>query len=243
MALPDAATVNRALLGLLADGEVHDKDDILSSLAQGLALAPTDLDERHPGGRSKFAVLIDFAKVRLGLKGLIRRVAAGKYQITPIGSEEVSRWGTQPPAEDTETAISVGQPSTDIGDDINEERELRTALRDNLEQLEEGLKFIEEERCVKFGYALGYIDILAQDKSGATVVIELKKGEADHHAVGQVASYMGALFEHGAPVRGLLVAYGFSDRAVAAARVVRDLELHRYGHHFRFERIPRPSDS
>lgn len=85
----------------------------------------------------------------------IRRVAAGKYQITPIGSEEVSRWGTQPPAEDTETAISVGQPSTDIGDDINEERELRTALRDNLEQLEEGLKFIEEERCVKFGYALG----------------------------------------------------------------------------------------
>lgn len=50
MALPDAATVNRALLGLLADGEVHDKDDILSSLAQGLALAPTDLDDSEGSG-------------------------------------------------------------------------------------------------------------------------------------------------------------------------------------------------
>jgi RecB family endonuclease NucS len=131
-----------------------------------------------------------------------------------------------------------------LGEDMDEEDEMRKALRDNLEQLEQGLKFVQEERYVKFGATeFGYIDIVAQDKAGMTVVIELKKGDADYHAVSQVASYMGAFQEEGTAVRGMLIAYGFSHRALAAARMVNDLELHRYGHLFRFEKIPQPSGS
>lgn len=232
MSLPDSAKIDRALLALLGDGEVHDSEDIVPSLAGKLALTPADLNERHPSGRSKFGVLIDFAKVHLGQRGLVRKVATKRYQITPAGSEVVSRWGAEPQPEGTEPVISGGQPRTDIGDDIDEESELKNAIRGSMEQLETGLRFIEEEKFVKFGF----IDIVAQDKSGMTVIIELKKGEADYHAVGQVASYMGAVSEDGAAVRGMLIGYGFSPRAVAAARMVRGLELHRYGHHFRFER-------
>lgn len=235
MAFPDGGGLDRALLQRLANQEVHEDDDIVAELAKGFDLTTAELAERLKNGRSKFGNLIDFAKGRLKLQGLIHRVGAKRYQITSAGLEELSRWGTQiPEPEGQETA----EPS-EIGDGIDGERELKEALRDNLEQLEEGLKFVEVERYVKFGF----IDIVAQDKSGTTVVIELKKGEADHHAVGQVASYMGALLEDGVPVRGMLIAYSFSHRGVAAASVVRDLELHRYGHHFRFERVAQRSGS
>jgi hypothetical protein len=52
------------------------------------------------------------------------------------------------------------------------ERDLQTALRKNIEQLEHGLKIIDggkEQRV-----AAGYIDITAEDEHGNTVVIELK---------------------------------------------------------------------
>jgi RecB family endonuclease NucS len=39
--------------------------------------------------------------------------------------------------------------------------------------------------------AAGFIDIMAEDKQGATVVIELKAGIADYNAVAQLLSYMG----------------------------------------------------
>jgi RecB family endonuclease NucS len=88
----------------------------------------------------------------------------------------------------------------DLGDEFPIERELKRALKGNMQQLEEGLKFVEEERFVGFGF----VDIVAQDKNGVTVVIELKKGEADHRDVGQVASYVGEISSRdGNSVRGM----------------------------------------
>jgi RecB family endonuclease NucS len=122
----------------------------------------------------------------------------------------------------------------DLGDEFPIERELKRALKGNMQQLEEGLKFVEEERFVGFGF----VDIVAQDKNGVTVVIELKKGEADHRDVRQVASYAGEISSRdGYSVRGMLIAYGFSPRCITAARIVRELELRRYGYHFNFEKV------
>jgi RecB family endonuclease NucS len=111
------------------------------------------------------------------------------------------------------------------------ERDLQNALRDNIDQLELGLKVIATEQSV----ASGRIDITAEDKDGATVVIELKAVEADRDAVAQLLAYIGDLMDDNRKtVRGILVAPSFSARAISAALAAR-VELKRYSFRFSFE--------
>lgn len=113
------------------------------------------------------------------------------------------------------------------------ERDLQKALRENIEQLEPGLRIIDGgvERIVD----AGRIDITAEDRDGALVVIELKAGRADLRAVGQVLSYMGtAAPGEDRPVRGMLVAGDFDERAEMAARAVPHLTLRTYSFQFAF---------
>jgi endonuclease len=124
------------------------------------------------------------------------------------------------------------------------ERELQEALRRNIEQLERGLTIIDggNERKV----ASGFIDITARDRSGATVVIELKKaGVSDRNAIGQILGYMGNLMEEGSQsVSGILVAGEFSPAIIAAAKVVPNLSLLRYTFRFSFDIIsPGPAQT
>jgi hypothetical protein len=116
------------------------------------------------------------------------------------------------------------------------ERDLQNALRANIDQLEPGLTVIDggNERKV----ASGFIDITARDRSGATVVIELKKaGASDRDAIGQILGYIGDLMESTESVRGILVAGEFSPRVIAAARAVPNLSLVKYSFRFSFEII------
>jgi len=113
------------------------------------------------------------------------------------------------------------------------ERDLQTALRASIAQLEDGLVIIDggTERNVPSGR----IDILAQDRSGAQVVIELKAVRAGREAIAQILSYMGDIQEQGASaVRGILVAPEFDDRALSAARMARGLFLVTYAYKFSF---------
>ncbi len=115
------------------------------------------------------------------------------------------------------------------------EKDLQSALRAHISQLEPGLTIIDNgtERCVPSGR----IDILARDTAGKIVVIELKAVKAPRDAVAQVLAYMGDIqSETGTPVRGILVAPGFDSRAISAARVVPTLELHTYAFTFAFTR-------
>ena len=68
------------------------------------------------------------------------------------------------------------------------ERDLQIALRCNIEQLEQGLKIIDEgkEQITE----AGRIDITAEDKEGAIVVIELKAGTATPACITQILSYI-----------------------------------------------------
>jgi hypothetical protein len=118
------------------------------------------------------------------------------------------------------------------------ERDLQAALRQHIGQLESGLKVVDggKEKVVPSGR----IDIMAEDLSGTAVAIELKAGEADRDAVAQVLAYMGDLTDGGKSARGILVAGGFSSRAVAAASVVPRLRLKKYSFKFSFEDISKP---
>ncbi len=69
----------------------------------------------------------------------------------------------------------------------------------------------------------------------SNVVIELKAGAADRDAIGQILSYMGDLTDGTPRLRGIIVAREFSTRASAAARVVPNIRLVRYGFRFSFD--------
>jgi hypothetical protein len=113
------------------------------------------------------------------------------------------------------------------------EADLQRALRENIDQLDSGLHIVDEgkERQV----ATGWIDILAEDRDGSLVVIELKADEARDSALTQVLGYIGALKdeEKRDDVRGVLVAREFSPRVVYAARVA-GVGLVKYGFTFNF---------
>lgn len=131
-------------------------------------------------------------------------------------------------------AEDEGDSTMDRGQLIGLERDLQAALRESIDQLEDGLEIVDggAERSV----ASGFIDITAKDEKGSIVVIELKTGIARQRAVGQILSYMGdvAEEEHGEKVRGILVAGDFDNKARAAARVVPSLSLRSYSVRFEF---------
>jgi RecB family endonuclease NucS len=114
------------------------------------------------------------------------------------------------------------------------ERDLKHALHKNIGQLETELKITDggKEQIVKYGGMAepGFIDITAEDRKGATVVIELKKGKAGRRAIGQILGYMGIRMREKKRirVRGILVAEDFSPQGIAAARPVPNLQLSRY---------------
>ncbi len=116
------------------------------------------------------------------------------------------------------------------------ERDLQSALRSNIEQLEAGLKVTDggAERITD----AGRIDITAADAEGATVIIELKAGTAAPAALTQLLAYMGAVAEQDeTDVRGLLVAGEFHPLIVSAAKAIPNVHLRRYRYNFMFEAV------
>lgn len=113
------------------------------------------------------------------------------------------------------------------------ERDLQVALRHNIHQLDANLTIIDggKERTV----ASGRTDILARDQVGR-VVLELKVGTGDTGVIGQVLAYVGDLQaeDPAEPVRGVVIAHDFTQRAISAARAG-NVQLMRYGHSFTFQ--------
>ena len=80
------------------------------------------------------------------------------------------------------------------------------------------------------------VDLLARDKDGRTVIIELKAGEAKDSSIGQIARYMGWYAQkEGTPPRAVLVASGFSEPIRYAAKAIPGLRLITYRVQFTFE--------
>jgi RecB family endonuclease NucS len=150
----------------------------------------------------------------------------------------------KPNDEGDTTFTSEVLPEVPEGDDAVEveeitfglERDLQSALRANIGQLEPGLRIIDagRERATE----AGRIDITALDDTGAVVVIELKAGMATPDAVAQILAYMGTVVEsENKPVRGILVAGDFHKRVVLASRAIPNLTLRKYAFQFRFDAV------
>jgi RecB family endonuclease NucS len=161
----------------------------------------------------------------------IRRKAVEKVKVKSETSEIVEI------AEAKEAASDIVETADARAAKFSLERDLQNALRANIEQLESGLA-INDGGKEKTGFSRGRTDILAIDANKKAVVIELKAVIADRDAISQILQYMGDLQEViGGPVRGIVIAPGFTVRAIAASKPVPGIELRKYGFNFTFTKI------
>jgi endonuclease len=173
--------------------------------------------------------------------GIVSLVREGKLDFKEIAK----RIGVSPgtvasvKAHMTMGAYGDGQEFEEIEEAIDAkfglERDFQLALRKHIDQLEQGLKIIDDgkEQTVESGR----IDVLAEDSGGTVVVIELKAGPADRETIGQVLGYMGDMMTKHKRVRGILIAGEFPAGTIAAARAVPNLRLTKYSFRFSFESV------
>lgn len=240
MKAPNRATAETTALANLPDAEIDTSD-----IPEGADWTDASRGRFHRRSTTKAVFpkrMSDEQRAEIHgllLRGLNRHAIAERVGVTPGQVSAVRAWITMRPS-----SAGIDAPVSAEGDEIVEavettfglERDLQEALRRNIAQLEPGLTIVDgdRERTIKSG---DRIDILAKDRSGTTVVIELKAGRADRDAVGQILSYMGELMGDATSVRGILVAAEFAPRTLAAAKAVPNISLVRYGIQFSFNAI------
>lgn len=115
------------------------------------------------------------------------------------------------------------------------EKDLQRYLAENLECIEPGPRLYEDEDIRGIEYEAGggrRIDILALDRSGAFVVLELKVSRGYDRVVGQLLRYMNwvrkELTEPGQRVRGIIICRAISEDLRLACASIKDVELCEY---------------
>jgi hypothetical protein len=123
---------------------------------------------------------------------------------------------------------------------ISLEGDLETFILKDITSIEEGLSPYQGGSGRQFSVESGRIDILAIDKEGSFVVIELKAGTASDAVLAQVLAYMAEIRKTLAgqkKVRGIIVAYDFSNRLILASSQLENVDLLKYKAKFDFERV------
>jgi endonuclease len=139
-----------------------------------------------------------------------------------------------PPRDDEEEASTTA---------FAYESDLRNFLSKNLQVLEAGLRLYEEEGITGVEFPVGgrFIDILAQDRSGSYVVIELKVSRGYDRVLGQLRRYMGWIAKNhadGESVRGIIVAREISADLVLACAGLADVQLFEYQMSVSVRKVP-----
>lgn len=137
--------------------------------------------------------------------------------------------------------LLAGEPADRGAEDDGQNREdqqfpfesdLRDFLAANLHVLEPGLQLYrdDDKNGVEFPVDGGRIDVLAVDRGGAPVVIELKLSRGRNAAVGQILYYMGWVDENLniGPSRGIIVAREIPEDLQLAVRRVMGVTLFQY---------------
>jgi hypothetical protein len=139
--------------------------------------------------------------------------------------------------DDDEVIENETAPLEPTGLAFKLEKEMQAAVRKQLSNLEQGLA--EADGGSELSVSTGSIDILAKDKIGNYVVIELKAGRCPPGAMEQALGYAQSVSEEKnvEDVRVLLIASDFTDRVRAAAKRTIGLKLLTYEFSLRFNQI------
>lgn len=135
--------------------------------------------------------------------------------------------------EGTETDLADQAAQSDATREFAFERDLRNYLVRNVELIEPGLHLYEEEGITGVEFPVGgrYIDILAVDRSGSYVVIELKVSRGYDRVMGQLLRYMGWVrqnMETSQDVKGIIVANDITSDLRLASSHVQNVRLIEY---------------
>jgi hypothetical protein len=143
-----------------------------------------------------------------------------------------------------------GRHSESDADDIQEpeqalefalEAHLRDFLARNLERIEPGLRLhsTAESQGVEFPIEGGRIDLLAIDRNGKFVVIELKLSQGRSKTLGQISHYMGWVDRQlgNGRCRGFIIANEISEDLRIAVTRVPGVSLARYRMSFAIEAV------
>ena len=171
--------------------------------------------------------------VRGGRVRLYNPKTDGRWIVNDKGARLISAEGLE------EKEISEEEYLTEEAT-ISLEKDLENFLLAKLNVLEEGLRLYKGETGRQFQVQSGRIDILAQDKDNNFVVLELKAGTATDAALAQILSYMADITREvsmGKPVRGIIVAYDFAQRLMAATSLLPTIKLMKYKVNFEFEEV------
>ncbi len=156
----------------------------------------------------------------------------------PFGStsagEAKRRWYLRIKAEYEDSLASRDEPTEDVpeleGESRSEdslefvlEAHLRDFLAQNMEKIEPGLRLhcSNGTNGIEFPVDGGRIDLLAVDRGGRYVVIELKLSQGRKRTLGQILYYMGWVDQNlgNGPCRGIIISNKISDElSVAVAR-------------------------
>jgi len=141
---------------------------------------------------------------------------------------------------------SGSDPEDEASDSVEEaslefvlEAHLRDTLAKNIERVEKGLRLYSAggNSGVEFPVDGGRIDLLAVDRNGKYVAIELKLSRGRNKTLGQLLYYMGWVDKHlgNGPCRGIIIASDISDELEVAAARVPGVSLARYKMNFAIE--------
>ena len=155
------------------------------------------------------------------------KLADGTFELYEEEAHGPNLWVPNEAEDVSEEAAQAVEAS------ISLERDIEDQLVRRLDALEEGLTFAGRQVTCD----VGRVDIVGRGADGATVVVELKVGEAKDSAIGQIARYMGWHQQHqgAGTVRGILVASDFPEGVQYAALAMPNLALRRYRIQLTFE--------
>jgi hypothetical protein len=185
-------------------------------------------------------------------KGLLDRFVESNWQfaLTPAGKKKLNKYeqiySKYEKSEKTDVSSKATEDDPDAGTKFALEEQLRDYLAENLGILEAGLALwpVENGDAVEFQVdeqgPSRRIDILAKDRGGLPMIIELKVSRGHEKTVGQ-ALYYRARIRHrfGAErVRIFIVAAEISPELRAAASEVSDVLMFEYSLAVKVTQIP-----
>jgi len=126
--------------------------------------------------------------------------------------------------------------------EVSRESDLRRYLTEHPERIERGMTLVSDFQEI-LPEGAGIPDLICRDEKGKYVAVELKAGQAEYDALGQVVSYKGAIISKTkSNVRGIIVASGFDDKIRFGAQIIdsqglRLAELKKYSMNFDLEDV------
>jgi endonuclease len=222
----------------LAPGRIFDKAQAVEWFAKHYPkIKPTTVQMHVEGMAVNSSVRKHHTGIRPGSEhDLFFKVAPGQFRLWEPDSDPAPLYRERLPATPAieDSGVEDDEVVEDTGSQVFAfERDLRSYLSKNLGVLEQGLKLYQDEEFIGVEFPVGgrYIDLLATDRNGDFVVVELKVSRGHERTIGQLLRYMGWVQKNlaaGKSVKGIIVASAITDDLQLAASQIPDVRLFEY---------------